>query len=265
MSPRRLVSFAFLALALAGCARDAPRVLRVCADPNNLPFSNSAGEGLENKLVELVARDLGAQVRYTWWAQRRGNIRETLNEGLCDVIPGVASELEMLATTRPYYRSTYAAVTRADRPLDIRSFDDPRLANLRIGVQMIGDDFSNTPPAHALARRGLVDNVRGYMVYGDYGRAAPQADIIAAVASGEIDVGFAWGPVAGFFAARQPVALRVTPIAPSPREAQPISFEISMGTRRRDRKLRAELDEILARRSGEIGSLLRHYGVPVAG
>jgi mxaJ protein len=133
------------------------RELRVCADPNNLPFSNDRQEGFENKLVDLVAKDLGATVAYTWWAQRRGNVRETLNDGKCDLIPGVGSSLEMLATTRPYYRSTYVAVTRADRGLDIASFDDPRLETLRIGVSMIGDDFNNTPPAHALARRGIVD------------------------------------------------------------------------------------------------------------
>ena len=265
MKAHRLAAAVLLAVALFGCGRDGPRELRVCADPNNLPFSNRAGEGFENKLAELVARDLGARVRYTWWAQRRGNIRETLNEGLCDVIPGVATELEMLATTRPYYRSTYAAVTRAEHGMKISSFDDPLLREMKIGVQMIGDDFSNTPPAHALARRGLIRNVRGYMVYGDYRSPAPQAEIVEAVASGEIDVAFVWGPPAGFFAARQPVPLRVTPLALRADEAQPMSFEISMGTRRRDEALRAELDRILAARAGEIQALLRQYRVPLAG
>ena len=115
--------------------------------------------------------------------------------------PGVATGVDMLATTRPYYRSTYVFVTRADRGLDIGSFDDPRLRTLKIGVQMIGDDCVNTPPAHALARRGIIDNVRGYMLYGDYAQPNPPAAIVEAVAAGDIDVAVVWGPLAGYFAA----------------------------------------------------------------
>src|SRR4026209_2478449 len=114
--------------------------LRVCSDPNNLPFSNAKGEGFENRIAELVARDLDASVRYTWWAQRRGFFRSTLRAGTCDVVIGMPSTLEMAAATRPYYRSTYVFVTRQDRGLDVRSFDDPRLKTVRIGVQIVGDD-----------------------------------------------------------------------------------------------------------------------------
>lgn len=251
---------ALLALALAATTTP-ERELRVCADPNNLPFSNQAGEGFENRLVELVAADLHAKVRYTWWAQRRGNVRETLNEKLCDLIPGVSSSLEMLATTRPYYRSTYMIVTR--KGLTIDSLDDPRLHALRIGVQMIGDDFSNTPPAHALTRRGIVDNVRGYMIYGDYHTKAPQAEIVDAVASGTIDVAFVWGPVAGYFAKRQSVPLRIAPVEPPFDGPQlPMMFDISMGVRKDDRALRNEVDQALARHGMEIQALLEDYGVP---
>ena len=153
-------------LPLAGPA--AAKEFRVCADPNNLPFSNRAGEGFENKIAQVIAQQLGDTVSYTWWAQRRGFARNTLKGDLCDIWPGVASGFEMLATTRPYYRSTYVFVTREDRHLYITSFDDPRLPQLRIGVQMIGNDAQNTPPTHALARRGIVNNVRGYLIYGDY-------------------------------------------------------------------------------------------------
>jgi mxaJ protein len=239
------------------------RILRVCADPNNLPFSNDKREGFENKLVDLIAADLGATVTYTWWAQRRGNVRETLNDGKCDLIPGVGASLEMLATTRPYYRSTYVAVTRADRHLDIASFDDPRLETLKIGVSMIGDDFNNTPPAHALAKRGIIDNVRGYMVYGDYAKPAPQADIVDAVASGEVDVAFAWGPVAGYFAARSPVPLEVRPLPPFDGPQLPMVFDVSMGTRKDDPALRAEIEAVLARRAAEVKTLLARYRVPL--
>ncbi|HWT11159.1 MAG TPA: substrate-binding domain-containing protein [Allosphingosinicella sp.] len=261
---KRLLGLALpLLLLLGSCSGPEPRVLRVCADPNNLPFSNRAGQGFENRLAELVAAELGASLSYTWWAQRRGNVRETLNAGLCDLIPGVGAGLEMLATTAPYYNSAYFAVTRADRGLDVGSFDDPRLRRLRIGVQMIGDDFSNTPPAHALARRGLIDNVRGYMVYGDYARSEPQANIVAAVAAGEIDVAFVWGPVAGFFARRQPVGLDLTRVAPEDRiSGLPMAFAVAMGVRRDDRELKREVDEVLRRRSSTIAGILAEYGVP---
>ena len=187
-------------LLLAGPA--AAKDLRVCADPNNLPFSNRAGQGFENKIAEVIAQHLGETVSYTWWAQRRGFARNTLKSDLCDLWLGVASGVETLATTRPYYRSTYVFVTRADRHLNIASFDDPRLRQLRIGVQMIGNDAQNTPPTHALARRGIVDNVRGYLIYGDYRTANPPAAIIDAVAKGDVDVAVVWGPLAGYFAQR---------------------------------------------------------------
>jgi mxaJ protein len=253
----------FLPLALLAAAPAPHRTLRVCADPNNLPFSNDKKEGFENKLVDLIARDLGATVAYTWWAQRRGNVRETLNDGKCDLIPGVGSSLEMLATTRPYYRSTYVAVTRADRHLDIASFDDPRLADLKIGVSLVGDDFNNTPPAHALTKRGLIDNIRGYMIYGDYSKPAPQADIVKAVASGEVDVAFVWGPVGGYFAARSPVPLAVRPMPPFDGPQLPMVFDVSMGTRKADPALRQEVEAVLARHSAEVKALLAAYGVPL--
>jgi mxaJ protein len=257
------ILLALLALPIACAGGGGREALRVCADPNNLPFSNSAGQGFENRIVQLVAAELDADVSYTWWAQRRGNVRETLKAGRCDVIPGVGAGLEMLATTRPYYNSTYVAVSRGDRNLAIRSFDDPRLRNLRIGVQLVGDDFSNTPPAHALARRGLIGNVRGYMIYGDYGRAAPQAAIMRAVASGEVDVAFVWGPVAGFFARRSPVPLTLTPLPPTDeRSDQPMAFAVAMGIRRREPELRARLEQALERRAPEIRRLLAAYSVP---
>ena len=217
----------------------APRVLRVTADPNNLPFSNECGEGFENKIVELIAHELGAQVEYTWWAQRRGWFRNTLKEGNCDLVPGVPRHFDRALTTVPYYRSTYALVYRADRQLDLRSLDDPALRRLRIGVQMIGDDFANTPPAHALSRRGIIENVRGYTVYGDYATPNPPARIIDAVAQGEIDVAVVWGPLAGYFSRQKSGALTVVPLPPlDVSTGQPFAFEISLGVRKSERALR---------------------------
>ena len=239
------------------------RELRVCADPNNLPFSNQAGEGFENRIVALLAEDLGATVRYTWWAQRRGMVRNTLNAGDCDVIPGIASNSGMTGTTDPYYRSTYVFVTRSDRHLgDLRSYDDPRLRALRIGVQLIGDDGANTPPAEALSRRGHIDNVRGYMVYGDYGTPAPQAAVIDAVVRGEVDVAVVWGPTAGWFAARAPVPMVLTPVPWLDGPQAPMVFDVSMGVRREDRALRRELDAALARNRAAIDRILDDFHVP---
>jgi mxaJ protein len=258
-------SFSLLALTLllGSCAK-APDVLRVCADPNNLPFSNQARQGFENRVAELVASELGRPIEFVWWAQRRGNVRETLNAGRCDLIPGVGAGLEMLATTQPYYNSAYVALTRADRGREIASFDDPRLRTMTIGVQMIGDDFANTPPAHALARRGLVGNVRGFMVYGDYASPAPQAEIVGAVASGTIDVAFIWGPVAGYFARRQavPLQLHALPIEDRP-SGMAMAYGVAMGMRRSDEALKAAVQQALDRRRDEIGRILADYGVPL--
>src|SRR4051812_36069581 len=160
----RFLSLALIAVAAFGCSTSTPdrlaekhyieppkqekipaseTSLRVCADPNNLPFSNEKGEGFENKIAELIAADMQRPLEYTWWAQRRGFFRNTLRAGTCDVVIGVPVSFELAATTRPYYRSTYVFVTRHDRHLDVRSLDDPVLKDLRIGVQLIGDDGAN--------------------------------------------------------------------------------------------------------------------------
>jgi mxaJ protein len=270
MSSRSLevMMLAFLALTASACTAksnaDPPaRELRVCADPNNLPFTNQKLQGFENELADLIARDLGATVRYTWWPQRRGFIRNTLKAGACDVVLGIPSSFELALATRPYYRSTYVFVSRKDRGIKVRSFDDPALKKLRIGVQMIGDDGYNAPPAHALASRGITGNVVGYTVYGDYSQPNPPARIVEAVARGEIDLAVVWGPLAGYFASRQRVPLTIVPVSPQiDMPFLPFVFDISMGVRREDVKLQAELDGILERRRPEIDALLDRYGVP---
>ena len=258
------LQLAMTLLCLVTCTATSARELRVCADPNNLPFSNAAGEGFENRIVALLARDLGAEVDYTWWAQRRGAVRNTLNAGECDVIPGMASSGGMTGTTDPYYRSTYVFVSRADRRLgSLSSLDDPRLRTLRVGVQLVGDDGANPPPAMSLARRGIVDNVRGFMVYGNYADAAPQSPVVDAVGRGDVDVAIVWGPTAGYFAAKQAVPMVLTPVTPWLDGPQsPMVFDVSMGVRRDDRALRRELDRALARNRDAIGRILDAYHVP---
>jgi mxaJ protein len=259
-------------VALLLCARDAgparPHVpvipvLRVCADPNNLPFSNRAEEGFENRLASLLAADMGAALRYTWWPQRRGFVRETLSAGRCDVIVGVPTAYERLLATRPYYRSTYVFVSRRDRPVSVRSLDDPALRRLRIGVPLVGDDYANTPPAHALGRRGIVDNVRGFSLYGDYSRPDPPAELIHAVARGDVDVAVAWGPLAGYFSLRQPGALRLVPVSPAvDPPGLPFVYDISMGVRPGDGARKHVLERFLGRRRADIDALLAAFGVP---
>jgi mxaJ protein len=262
---RRLLPLvaAGLGMVAAQMAAAEPRELRVCADPNNLPFSNARGEGFENELALLVARELGRTVSYTWWAQRRGFIRNTLNAGKCDVIMGVPA-LDMIDTTRPYYRSTYVFVSRADRRLDFSSIEAPELRKLRIGVHLIGDDGSNTPPAHALGEQNIVDNVVGYMIYGDYREDSPPAGLIKAVERGEVDIAAVWGPLAGYFATRSQVPLKLVPITNTVAYLPYVfHYSIAMGVRKGDETLKQALDEIIVGKRDEIRELLERYGIPL--
>lgn len=254
MRPR--LCLAILAVASA-CA--APP-LRFCLDPNNLPFSNDRGEGFENRLADLIAGELKRPVEYVWWAQRRGFVRSALTGGLCDIVPGIPTSMDSLMATRAYYRSSYVFVSRSSIPL--RSFDNPLLRHLQIGVQIVGDDYANTPPAHALSKRGIV-NVRGYRVAGNYNQPNAPARIIDAVASGEIDVAVAWGPMAGYFAKRQAIPLYVSPVAVEPGESPiPLSYDIGMGVRKRDFELKRAVDEALERSRDRITKILREFNVP---
>lgn len=258
------LALAAVCMAAASTVR-AERAFRVCADPNNLPFSNAAGEGFENALAEVLAAELGATVEYTWWAQRRGFIRNTLNAGACDVVMGVPAGYELVATTRPYYRSTYVFVYRPRPGFELRAIDDPRLRDLRIGVHLVGDDGANTPPVHALGKLGIVDNVQGFMIYGDYREPDPPARLIAAVRDGEIDVAAVWGPIGGYFARVSEPPLEAVPIERPPPELAPYRFEfsIAVGVRRDDEALREALDAALERRSDDVQALLAAYGVPL--
>jgi mxaJ protein len=236
--------------------------LRVCADPNNLPFSNDKGEGFENRLAELVAHGLGTTLEYAWRPQRRGFVRNTLNEGRCDLIVGVPAGYDPVRTTAPYYRSTYVFVYRKDRGYHITSLADSALRRLRIGIHLAGDE--NPPPAQALAARGIIDNVKGYSIYGDYSQPDPPARLVEAVAKGDVDVAIVWGPLAGYFARRSAVPLDVVPVPPaSDVSGQQWSFDIAMGVRHRDAALAAALDQLLDMDRDVIRRILDDYGVPL--
>ena len=249
-------AFAFAALAHA----DATRTLRVCADPADLPFSNREQAGFENAIVDVVARALDARVEYVWWSQQRGYARKTLGAGSCDLWPGVATGVATMETTKPYYRSTYVFVSRREAHLDIASFDDPRLRTSRIGVQMIGNDATNTPPAHALARRGITSNVRGFMIYDAGGNASP-SPILKAVADGTIDIAIVWGPAAGWFAKQSKTPLALTP-TPAADGTLPMAFDISMGVKKGNDALKSKIERVLIDRRDAIESILDGFGVP---
>jgi mxaJ protein len=261
---RLLAACALLAAAACGAEPvKTARELRVCSDPNNLPFSNQREEGFENRIAEILAEELDARLTYTWWAQRRGFVRNTLGAGTCDLVMGVPSSFELALPTRPYYRSTYVFVTRRGSGVVVRSFDDPALREVRVGVHLIGDDYSNTPPAHALGARGISRNVRGYMIYGDYGQENPPARILDALVADEIDVAVVWGPLAGYFAPRLGAELEIVPVSPEiDVPFLPMVFDISMGARREDSVFVRQVEEVLDRRRADVDSILAAYGVP---
>ena len=243
---------------------DTRPTLRICADPNNLPFSDEHGAGFENQLAELVGHELGRRIVYTWWAQRRGFIRNTLNAGECDAVMGVPTRFDLVATTRPYYRSGYVFVSRAERGYGLSSMTDARLHDLSVGVQLIGNDGFNTPPAHALGDQGIVKNVVGFTVYGDYRDSSPAARIVKAVENGEIDIAAVWGPLAGYFAKLSPMPLAISVIRNTEQFA-PLAFEydIGVGVRKQDPQLKRDIDDVIARRQDDIKRLLDRYGVPL--
>jgi len=255
---------ALVVAATAALPSRAPREFRVCSDPNNLPFSNKTGEGFENKIAELFARDLDATVSYDWLAIQRGFTRKTLKTGSCDVVMGVPAHYDPVLTTKPYYRTTYVFVYRAADGPKITSLDDTVLKHVKIGIHVIGDDYENTPPAQALAMRGIISNVKGYRIVDDYSKPNPPSHIIDAVARGDIDVAIVYGPFAGYFAPKEPVKLAVVPLSQKVDSLSgiPFTYEIAMGVRKDDPRRAAMLDSLIDRERPAIDSLLARYGVP---
>jgi quinoprotein dehydrogenase-associated probable ABC transporter substrate-binding protein len=239
---------------------------RVCADPENLPFSNQKMEGFENRIAEVVAKDLGKTVSYVWWGQRRGFIRNTMNAtleaGRCEIMIGAPAGYDLVRTTKPYYRSTYVFVYRKDKGFQLKTLDDPVLETIRIGVHILGEDYSNPPPVHELSKRGVVKNVVGFDTF--YSEKNPPSTIVDAVANGKIDAAIVWGPAAGYFVQHQTVPMAMTPIPSGPGDL-PFAFDISMGVKRGDDALFDSVQKALERRRAEITTILNAYGVPLAG
>jgi mxaJ protein len=236
---------------------------RVCADPQNMPFSNQQQQGFENRIADLLAKDFGATPSYIWWGQRQGFIRNTMNatlaEGRCDIVMGVPTGYDLVRPTAPYYRSTYVFVYPRGKHA-ITSLDDPILKKLKIGVHLLGNDYENPPPVHELGKRHIVDNVVGFNTF--YSAENPPSAIVDAVTAGKVDVAIVWGPVGGYYAARQKTPMAVVPIPSSP-GSLPFAFDIAMGVRKGDDALYARVQQALTRHRAEIDRILKTFNVPV--
>ena len=246
--------------AVVGAQSGELEVLRVCADPDNLPFSNRQEEGYENRIAALAAQELGIPLSYTWWPQRRGFLRGTLNARRCDVVIGMPTGHPLVLTTSAYYSSPYVIVSRRQDGRQIVSLDDSLLKQLRIGV------YRNSPIDFVLGRRGIVGNVIGYSTFYD-GRTNYPGKIIEGVAAGRIDVAIVWGPAAGYFVGQQSETLKLVPIE-VPRlqgrdEGEPEVFAMSMGVRKTDEQLHAVLETVLNAKSVEVRRILQRYDVPL--
>jgi mxaJ protein len=252
--------FLLASLALANGATG--EGLRVCADPNALPYSNARGEGFENALSELLGKELEREVSYVWWPQRRGFLRQ-LRENRCNAVMGVPADLDRVLTSDPYYRSGYVFLSRENSDRAPESLNSPVLRDVRIGVHLIGDDYANSPPAHALGARGIVENVVGYSVFGDYGEDSPPRTLVDAVGHGDVDVAIVWGPIGGYFRRQQPTPLRMRFVPPLPDEPSlRFAYDMAVGVAPENTALRDEINRALDRQRVAIGELLTGFGIP---
>lgn len=263
MSPKRLwiAVLALLIQSSAALAVDQPEAvdrsaLRVCADPGNMPFSNEKGEGFENKIADLLAAKLGVPVRYTWFPQATGFLRNTLRVRRCDLVVGIASGAEMVLSTNPYYRSTYVMVTRRADAIDADRLDDPSLKSLKIGL------IAGTPPAAVAARNGLMVHVRPYDLLVDTRYDSPSHRMVDDLAAGKIDVALLWGPLGGYFAAQHGDLLIVTPLLHEAKASR-MDYYIAMGVRPGEHRWKTEIDTLLRENKDAILAILRDYHVPV--
>ena len=230
--------------------------LRVCADPENLPFSNKAREGFENRIIDLVAAKLGLEVRYTWFPQSIGFVRNTLRLRECDLISGITTTSEKVQNTNPYYHSVYTMVYRKDSGLDATGMSDPRLKGLKLGV------VAGTPPASIVARLGLMGNVKPYHLVADTRRYKPARQAILDVGSGETDVAFIWGPIAAYYAKEAANELVVVPLIDEDRKVR-LSFRVSMAVRYNETEWKRTVNSVLKELQPEINDVLQEYGVPL--
>jgi quinoprotein dehydrogenase-associated probable ABC transporter substrate-binding protein len=272
MAPSRFALRAHLLTALAVLGVSAPLaaqrpaemqpgILRVCSDPDNLPNSNSGGEGFENKLAELLATTWNSKLEYIWWAAPRGIMR-MLNGRYCDVFLQVPTGFDMAGVTKPYYRTSYVIVQRKNAAHVVTGLDDPALKTMRIGVHLFAADGENTPPAMALSAHGVVGNLVGFSTTYSGGMNHP-GDIIKAVVNDSIDVAFVWGPVAGYWAKQLGADVVLTPVTDDSVSGIPFAYSMGMGVRRRDTEFRDSLQKFIDTKGPEIQALLQKFGIPL--
>jgi quinoprotein dehydrogenase-associated probable ABC transporter substrate-binding protein len=255
------LSGAIVLVAAAAAAQTSDLVtraaLRVCADPANLPFSNEAEAGFENKIAELLARDLGVPLHYTWFPQATGFLRNTLAAKRCDLVMGYAAGSDPVQNSNPYYRSAWVLITRQNDGLDgIKELGDPRLQGKRLGV------VGGTPPATLLALNGLIAQAKPYPLTVDRRYESPSEDMVRDIASGEIDGGILWGPIGGYFAKLAGKPLAVAPLTRH-EAGVPMTFRITFGIRHGETEWKHRLNDFIAARQGEINRVLLDYGVPL--
>ena len=234
-----------------------PHVFRACADPRDLPFSNEAGEGFENKIAELLARKLGKSVAYTYYPDATGFIRNTLNAHRCDVVLGIAQGDDMVQPTNPYYRTSYVAAFRKGGALEgLDSLSDPRLKSARIGI------VAGTPPATFLAVNGLLGHIKSYALVVDTRFDSPTHEMMDDLDKGDIDVALLWGPIAGYYAQKARTPTTVVPLVKEQNGPRMV-YRIVMGVRHSDQNWKRNLNKLISENQGEIDAILRSYGVPL--
>jgi quinoprotein dehydrogenase-associated probable ABC transporter substrate-binding protein len=230
--------------------------LRVCADPSNLPFSNQKGEGFENKIAELLAKKMQVPLRYVWYPNSVGFLRNTLRARQCDLVLGIVSGAEMVQSTNPYYRSAYVIVTRRADKLELQSLDDPRLHNLKIGLT------AGTPPADIAVRMGLIGNVVPYQLVVDTRCDAPGRQMIEDLRAKKIDVALLWGPIAGYFARDHKDELEIQQLTVPSKNIR-LDFYIAMGVRPGENTWKNDINNLLRQNQAEITGILRDYNIPL--
>ena len=234
-----------------------PHVFRACADPRNLPFSNEAGEGFENKIAELFAKKLGKSVAYAFYPGATGFVRNTLNAYRCDVVLGIAQGDDIVQPTNPYYRTSYAAAYRKGGPLEsLDSLSDPRLKNAKIGV------IAGTPPATYLAKNGLLGQIKSYPLFVDTRFHSWTHDMMDDLEKGDIDVALLWGPIAGYYALKAKTPVTVVPLLKE-QNGPRMTYRIVMGVRHSDQNWKRSLNKLISENQSEIDAILRSYGVPL--
>jgi len=234
-----------------------PKVLRVCADPRDLPFSNEAGEGFENKIAELLAQKLGKTLAYEFYPGATGFVRNTLNAHRCDVIMGMPQGDDIVQGTNPYYRTTYSLVSRQGSGLEnVDSLEDPLLQNKRIGI------VAGTPPATNLAVNGLLGNIKSYPLVVDTRVDAPTSTMMNDLEGDSIDIAILWGPIAGYLAKNAKIPVKVTPLVKET-SGQRMIYRIGMGVRHSDQEWKRLLNKLIAENQAEITHILTTYGVPL--